>query len=345
MGNTRARRGYRGRTVRVLVTGASGLLGGGVAQALVARGDDVTVLQRRPSNLGLREVLGDITDPAALTRAAQGRDAVIHLAAKVNITGAWTDYHRINVRGTEALLAACRDAGVSRMVKVSSPSVAHAGSSLVGAGSGPADPTHARGHYARSKAMAEMEALKADARDELAVVVIRPHLVWGPGDTQLVERIGRRARSGRLPIIGSGAPLVDTLFIDNAVDAMVAAMDRCEQVRGESFVVTNGEPRPIGEILGEWARATGAPTPSRHIPTGLAMFAGRAFDGVTALRQRLGHDMSTDPPLTRFLVEQLSTAHWFDQRRTREALGWSPKISLDDGFERLGAWYAAHPLR
>ena len=331
--------------MRVLVTGASGLLGGGVATALAARGDDVTVLQRRPSNLGLREVLGDITDPAAVAHAVEGCDAVIHLAAKVNVTGEWAEYHRINVLGTKALLAACRDAGVSHMVHVSSPSVGHAGSSLVGAGSGAADPAHARGHYARSKAMAELLALAADARNELAVVAIRPHLVWGPGDTQLVERIGRRARSGRLPIIGSGAPLVDTIYIDNAVDAMVAALDRCEEVHGQAFVVTNGEPRPIGEILGDWARCTGAPRPARHVPAGLARFAGSAVDAVTSIRQRLGHDMSTDPPLTRFLAEQLSTAHWFDQRETRQALGWSPRISLDEGFARLADWYSRHPLR
>lgn len=330
--------------MRVLVTGASGLLGGGVARALAARGDDVTVLQRRPSHLGLREVLGDITDRGAVARAVDGCDAVIHLAAKVNVTGEWADYHRANVQGTATLLAVCRDAAVSRMVFVSSPSVAHAGSSLVGSGSGAADPLHTRGHYARSKAMAELLALEADARNELAVVAIRPHLVWGPGDTQLVERIGRRARSGRLPILGSGAPLVDTIFIDNAVDAMVAALDHCDEVRGQAFVVTNGEPRPIGEILGEWARATGAPAPSRHVPAGLARLAGSAVDAVTAIRQRLGHDMSTDPPLTRFLAEQLSTAHWFDQRRTRAALEWVPQISLDDGFSRMADWYAEHPL-
>ncbi len=331
--------------MKVLVTGASGLLGGGVAKALSARGDDVTVLQRRPSGLGMREVLGDITDPVAVAHAAQGCDAVIHLAAKVNVTGQWSDYHRINVTGTATLLAACREADVSRMVCVSSPSVAHAGSSLVGAGPGAADPVHARGHYARSKAMAELLALQADGRDELAVVAIRPHLVWGPGDTQLVERIGRRARTGRLPIIGSGAPLVDTIYIDNAVDAMVAALDRCDEVRGHTFVVTNGEPRPIGEILSEWARATGAPAPSQHVPAGLARLAGSAVDAVTAVRQRLGHDMSTDPPLTRFLAEQLSTAHWFDQRQTREALEWRPRISLDEGFTRLAHWYSENPLR
>ncbi len=330
--------------MRVLVTGASGLLGGGVATALAARGDDVTVLQRRPSGLGLREVLGEITDPVAVACAAEGCDSVIHLAAKVNVTGRWADYHRINVEGTDTLLAACRDADVSRMVFVSSPSVAHAGSSLVGADAGAADPEHARGHYARSKAMAELKALDADARNDFAVVAIRPHLVWGPGDTQLVERIGRRARAGRLPIIGSGAPLVDTLYIDNAVDAMVAALDQCHEARGRALVVTNGEPRPIGEILSRWALATGAPAPSRHIPSGLARLTGSAVDAVTAVRQRLGHDLLSDPPLTRFLAEQLSTAHWFDQRRTRDALGWSPRISLEEGFPRLAAWYTLHPL-
>lgn len=330
--------------MKILVTGASGLLGGGVARALAHRGDDVTVLQRRPSALPVREVLGDITDSDVLATAVEGTDAVVHLAAKVNVTGRWEDYRRTNVDGTAALLRACRDAHVPRMVFVSSPSVAHAGSSLVGAGSGPANPEKARGNYARSKAMAEQLAMAADARDDLSVLAIRPHLVWGPGDTQLVERIGRRARAGRLPIIGSGAPLVDTIYIDNAVDAIVAALDHCDRARGQALVVTNGEPRPIGEILTQWARATGAPAPTRHVPAALARMAGSGVDVVTAIRQRLGHDFTSDPPLTRFLAEQLSTAHWFDQRRTRALLDWTPRVSLDEGFARLRKYYAANPL-
>ncbi|MEO7587015.1 MAG: NAD-dependent epimerase/dehydratase family protein [Arachnia sp.] len=330
--------------MRVLVTGASGLLGAGVARALAARGDEVTVLQRRESGLGLREVRGDVTDREAVDRAVDGCEAVIHLAAKVNVTGAWEDYRRVNVDGTEVLLQASRAAGVGRMVYVSSPSVAHAGNSLVGAGAGPADPARARGHYARSKAMAEQRALATDARGELAVVAVRPHIVWGPGDTQLVERIGRRARSGRLPIIGSGAPLVDTIYIDNAVDALVAALDTCDEARGQSLVVTNGEPRPIGEILAGWAQATGAPAPTRHVPAALARLVGSGVDAVTALRERLGHDLTSDPPITRFLAEQLSTAHWFDQRRARHVLGWAPRVSLDEGFVRLRRHYTEHPL-
>ena len=323
--------------MKVLVTGASGMLGGATARVLAERGDDVTVLQRRPAGLGLREVLADVADPEAVLRAVDGHDAVVHLAAKVNITGAWADYQRINIDGTRAVVEACRSTGVTRLVDVSSPSVAHAGRSLVGAGAGPADPDAARGPYARSKAAAELLALAADG-PSLAVVAIRPHLVWGPGDTQLVARIVRRARQGRLPLMGAGAVLVDTTYVDNAVDALVAALDHChpDGVHGEALVVSNGEPRPIAEVLGAWAEAGGAPRPSRHLPVPLALAAGAVAEGLWALRS--GDD--ADPPLNRFLVEQLSTAHWFDQRRTREALGWRPAVSLDEGFDRLARWYA-----
>ncbi|MFL6028014.1 MAG: NAD-dependent epimerase/dehydratase family protein [Friedmanniella sp.] len=324
--------------MKVLVTGASGMLGGATALALAARGDDVTVLQRRPSRLGLREVLADVSDPGAVRQAVDGHQAVVHLAAKVNITGAEADYRRVNVEGTRAVVDACRRSGVERLVNVSSPSVAHAGASLVGAGAGTADPAAARGPYARSKAEAEQLAMAADS-PRLAVLSIRPHLVWGPGDTQLVARIVERGRRGRLPLIGAGAVLVDTTYVDNAVDALVAAVDRCSPggVHGEALVVSNGEPRPIAEVLSAICRAGGAPEPRRHIPVRLARVGGLAMEGLWALRP--GDD--EDPPFTRFLVEQLSTAHWFDQRRTREALQWTPRVSLDQGFAALTRWYAS----
>lgn len=321
--------------MRVLVTGASGMLGGGVARALAARGDDVTVLQRRPSGLGLTEVLVDVADEPAVRQAVRGHDAVVHLAAKVDVTGAWAGYERANVFGTRHVLNACRATGVARLVQVSSPSVAHAGASLVGAGADPADPAQARGPYARSKAISEREALAADGSGEhpLSVVAIRPHIVWGPGDTQLVERVVDRARRGRLPVIGTGAVLIDTTYVDNAVDALVAALDHCPQWPGEAFVVSNGEPRPIAELLGDFCAAAGVPRPHRRVPARLAVAAGGAAEALWSLRP------GTEPPLTRFLAEQLSTAHWFDQRRTRLALDWSPRVSLDEGLQRLAAHY------
>jgi nucleoside-diphosphate-sugar epimerase len=197
----------------------------------------------------------------------------------------------------------------------------------------PADPLSTSGPYARSKAVAEQIALAAD-RGALAVVAVRPHLVWGPGDTQLVGRIVARARAGRLPIIGSGAALVDSTYVDNAVDALVAAVDRCPQVRGEALVVTNGEPRPIGEILVGLCTAAGVRPPHHRVPKRVAVWAGAALQAVWP------HG-NGEPPITRFVAEQMSTAHWFDQRRSREALHWRPRVSLDEGFAALARWYAA----
>ncbi|MDP9395528.1 MAG: NAD-dependent epimerase/dehydratase family protein, partial [Actinomycetota bacterium] len=196
-----------------------------------------------------------------------------------------------------------------------------------------ADPLAARGHYARSKAMAERVALAADG-GPLAVVAVRPHLVWGPGDPQLVERIIGRARAGRLFLVGSGAALLDTTYLVNAVEAVLAALDRCEQARGQALVVSNGEPRPVAEMLARICLAAGAPVPRTRVPARVAWAAGAAVEAAWPLLRR-----TDDPPVTRFLAEQLSTAHWFDQRRTRALLGWRPRVSLEDGLAELARAY------
>ncbi len=326
------------RASRVLVTGASGMLGTATARAVLDAGYRVRTFQRRPSPLGagadgVEEVLGSVTDPAAVARAVDGVDAVIHLAAKVSLAGRPDEFERVNVGGTADLLEAAAASGTGRFVMVSSPSVAHTGRSIVGDEAHPADPEHARGDYARTKAVAEKLALAADSAS-MRVVVIRPHLVWGPGDTQLVERIADRARRGRLPVLGHGAALIDSTYVDNAASALVAALDRADAVHGRSYVVTNGEPRPIAEVMAGICRAAGAPVPSWRVSAGVARAAGALVE--TAWRIRPGID---EPPMTRFLAEQLSTAHWFDQRRTRSELHWAPAVSLDEGFTRLAASY------
>ncbi len=320
--------------MRVLVTGASGMLGRAVARSLADRGDEVTVFQRGASSGPWQEVRGSVTDLDALHAAAAGTDAVVHLAAKVAVTGPWRDFAAVNVAGTANALAAARAAGVGRFVQVSSPSVGHAGRSLVGVGAAPADPAAARGHYARSKAQAELIALAADSPG-LAVVAVRPHLVWGPGDTQLVGRIAERARSGRLALIDQGAALIDTTYVDNAADAIVAALDRATPdgpAHGRAFVVSNGQPRTVAELVSSICAAVGAPDPTLRLPFRAAQAAGAVAEAAWAVLRR-----SDDPPMTRFLAEQLATAHWFDQRETREVLRWTPAVDLDEGFRRLAA--------
>jgi nucleoside-diphosphate-sugar epimerase len=324
---------------RIAVTGASGVVGGAAARALLARGDTVVGVQRGelPTDLtdqGAEARQADITASVdALVEAFTGCGAVVHAAARVEITGPWEEFARINVHGTRTVIEAARRAGVSRLVMISSPSVAHAGHALVGARAEPASPDGAHGHYSRSKALAELLALDADGSD-LAVVVIRPHLVWGPGDTQLTARIVERARQGRLVVIGSGAALIDTTYVDNAGDAIAAAVSRATypRVRGRTFVVSNGEPRTVSEMLTRIAEAAGAAGPTRSVPFGVARVGGHVLERVWERTGREG-----EPPVTAFLAEQLATAHWFDQRETRAALQWAPRVSLEEGFERLSA--------
>lgn len=321
----------------VLVTGASGALGSGVAGALLAHGAGVTTLQRRPTHLdGAREVSGSVTDHDTVHHALTGVDTVVHLAAKVSVSGPGHEFEHVNVEGTRLLLNAARDAGVSRFIHISSPSVAHSGTSIIGDGAQPADPVQARGHYARTKAAGELLALDADAED-FRVLVLRPHLMWGPGDTQLTERIIDRSRSGRMPIIGSGAALVDTLYVANAVDAVLAATRAVDRHHGEALVVSNGEPRPIGELIRGLARAGGSPEPALRVPAGLARVAGSVIERIWEVVPAESGD--GEPPLTRFLAEQLSTAHWFDQRRTREVLNWTPRVSIDEGMRLTAEHY------
>jgi len=321
--------------VRVLVTGATSLLGGAIAARLAARGDHVTVFQRGASGLPYREVRGDVAQRAAVDAAVAGADVVIHAAAKVAVVGDWPEFEAVNMIGSANVVDAARAAGVGRFVYVSSPSVAHAGSSLVGEPATAADPDRARGNYSRSKAHAELHALGAHTPD-FAVVAIRPHLVWGPGDEQLIGRIVDRARSARLAVIGSGAALVDTTYIDNAADAIVAAADRATRLGGRAFVVSNGQPRPVRELLDGIADAAGLPRPRRHVPAVVAKGAGAVLERVWAGLRR-----PDDPPITSFLAEQLSTAHWFDQRETQRCLEWRPTVGLDEGFARLAAWFGA----
>lgn len=337
----RGREELNGRGRTVLVTGASGMLGEHVARLLAARHWTVRLLQRRHAPLAdqpnVEEVLGSVSDPDAVARAMEGVDDVVHLAAKVSFAGDWDEFVLTNVTGTRVVLETARRAGVDHVVFVSSPSVAHTGDSLVGEPARTADPVHARGNYARSKAAAELLALEADGHG-LRVTAVRPHIVWGPGDTQLVERIVDRAARGRLPLLDHGAALIDSTYVDNAAEAIVRALERIEWAHGQALVVTNGQPRTVGELVAGFCRAAGVEPPTRRVPGAVARLAGAVIEKLWALRP--GAD---EPPMTAFLAEQLSTAHWFEQRTTREVLGWTPAVTVEEGMERLTAYYRTHP--
>jgi nucleoside-diphosphate-sugar epimerase len=330
--------------MKVLVTGAGSLLMGQLAATLVARGDEVVCLQRRPLALaGVPAdamVQGDVRDAAAVLAAARGCDAVVHGAARVGVLGTWDDFRSVNVDGTSNVVHAVQALGIQRMVHVSTPSVAHAGDSLVGEGATPAVVGRSGAFYAESKAIAEravLAATAATAAADVGVVAIRPHLVWGPGDTQLVGRIVERARAGRLALVGNGNALIDSTYVDNAVSALVAAVDAVRPgapCAGNAYVIANGEPRTVRELMEGICRAAGVPFQPRHVPLRVAKGVGAVVEAVWP------HVRDDEPPITRFVAEQLGTAHWFDPRPAQRDLGWTPHVSLDEGFTRLAEHFS-----
>ena len=327
--------------MKVLVTGAGSLQLGGIVQQLASRGDEVVCFQRRENETthsNITTFAGDIRDRGAASEAASGCDAIIHGAARVGVMGSWEDFYSTNVDGTTNVLRAAEEHHITRLVYVSTPSVAHVGRSIEGDVATPATTGRKRTFYAESKAIAEILALQANSA-ELGVVALRPHLVWGPGDTQLVGRIVDRARQGRLVMVGSGNALVDSTYIDNAISAHIAALDaiapgaRCS---GKAYVISNGEPRTVNELMSRICLAAGVEFSPKHVPAVIARSIGSVVERIWPLIRK------DEPPITRFVAEQLGTAHWFDQRPAQEDLNWKPQVSLDEGFARLAKWFQEH---
>jgi nucleoside-diphosphate-sugar epimerase len=317
------------------------LLLGGIARQLAERGDEVICFQRRESastHQNITMFAGDIRDRGSVTEAAAGCEAIIHGAARVGVMGSWEDFNSTNVDGTTNVLRAAEEHRIARLVYVSTPSVAHVGRSIEGDVATPATTGRKRTFYAESKAIAEILALQANSA-ELGVVALRPHLVWGPGDTQLVGRIVDRARQGRLVMVGSGNALVDSTYIDNAISAHIAALDaiapgaRCS---GKAYVISNGEPRTVNELMSRICLAAGVEFSPKHVPAVIARSIGSVVERIWPLIRK------DEPPITRFVAEQLGTAHWFDQRPAQEDLNWKPQVSLDEGFARLAKWFQEH---
>ncbi|MFH1723892.1 MAG: NAD-dependent epimerase/dehydratase family protein, partial [Elusimicrobiota bacterium] len=185
--------------MKALVTGGGGFLGSAICRRLIARGDKVRSLCRGAypelEALGIQARRGDLADPGAVAAAAEGCDIVFHAGGKTGIWGSFEKYRGVNVDGTRHVLEACRKHGIRRLVYTGSPSAVFDGKDMEGVDESAPYPDRFEASYPRTKAMAERMVLEANGRD-LAAVSLRPHLIWGPGDNQLVPRIIARRKAG-----------------------------------------------------------------------------------------------------------------------------------------------------
>lgn len=329
--------------MKILVTGGGGFLGHALCKGLIEQGHEVASYNRGHYRslepLGVRQIQGDLANQDAVVAACAGMDAVFHNAAKAGAWGSDESYRLANVVGTDNVLAACRAHGIGRLVYTSTPSVTHRATRPVEGGTADTVPYGEgfKAPYATTKTIAEKAVLVANSPD-LATVALRPRLIWGPGDQQLLPRLVSRANAGRLRFVGGGHNVIDTTYIDNAAQAHFDAFAHLAPgaaCAGKAYFISNGEPKPVREIVNALLRAAGAPEVDKSLPFGVAYAIGAACEVLWPLLR-----LRDEPPLTRFLAEQLSTTHWYSMAPATRDFGYVPRVTTEEGLRRLAASYA-----
>jgi nucleoside-diphosphate-sugar epimerase len=319
---------------KALVTGGNGFLGSAITKKLLEKGWEVRILARGKTAIpetkeNLAWIQADIRDQEKVMRAAEGVDTVFHTAALAGVWGPEEVYRSIHVDGTENVIAACRSAG-ARLIHTSSPSVVFNGKDMEGVDAACPYPASYSAAYPRTKAEAEKKVREA-AEKGLACMILRPHLIWGPGDNHLVPRILARAR--RLARIGPRNPLIDTVYIDNAAQAHLLADQALAEkahLSGSIYFVSDNSPTPLWDMVDAILQAGDKPPVTRRIPLKLALGLALFLETIYRVLHLPG-----EPILTTFTVKEMTTAHWFDIENLIRDTGYTPLISREEGLSRL----------
>jgi nucleoside-diphosphate-sugar epimerase len=320
----------------ILVTGASGLLGSHVVDALLDRGEAPRALvgpddaAGRLDALGIETLRGDVRDRQVLDAAVEGVDAVLHCAARTGPWGPEEEYRSTNVTGLGTLVDACRTAGVRRIVHVSSITV-HGNdvhgwadeTSPIRAGTNP---------YSRSKIAGE-ELLQRLASAGAPVTIVRPGYLYGPGDVASFARFATMIREGRMVVIGPGTNHIPLVYVRDVADGILQAASS-ERAIGRTYLLVNDEPVTQAAYLSAIADELGVAAPSRHVPYPLAVGLGAGCEFAARVAHR-----RQPPPVMRYGVQVLGGENRFSIKRARNELGFSPGVPLRQGVHRSIEWY------
>ncbi|MEI6037563.1 MAG: NAD-dependent epimerase/dehydratase family protein [Planctomycetota bacterium] len=323
--------------MKCVVTGGGGFVGSAICRSLIRSGHDVLAVGRNeyPALVaeGVTTAKHDLAaSPETLIALCRGAAVVFHTAAHVAMWGRREEFVRGNITATRNVIAACRAAGVPVLIFTSSPAVIADGNDLRGVDESHAYSQHYVAHYPATKAAAEREVRQSHGSG-LTTVALRPHLIFGPGDTHLVPTIVSRARAGRLVRVGDGCNRVDLTFIDDCVAAHLAAWQaaqtRATLVGGRAFFISQGDPTPLWPWIDRVLALHGLPPVQRSLPVWLAHGVATALEALWT-----AGGIRSEPMLTKFLVSEMATEHFFDIRAARKDLGYQPMYSVQEATQR-----------
>lgn len=329
--------------MRILVTGASGFIGGRFARFALEQGLDVRVNGRRAEGVehlvrrGAQFIPGDLSDPELARRLCQGVDAVVHCAGAVGNWGRYQDFYQGNVVVTENVVEACLKEHVRRLVHLSSPSIYFNGRSQLNIREEQV-PRRFHDHYGATKYLAEQKVFGAQEFG-LEVLALRPRFVTGAGDVSIFPRLLQMQRKRRLAIIGNGLNKVDFTSVQNLNEALLSALFADEDALGQAYNISNGHPLPLWDVLNYVMRQMHLPQVTRYRSYGLAYTAAALNEGACMLWPG-----RPQPTLSRLGMQVMSRDFTLDISRARQQLNYRPTVSVWTALDEFCAWWGAqHP--
>ena len=315
--------------MRILVTGATGFLGGHLAPWLAGKGHKVLATGRKAlhtASAGIDCLSGDLEHTEFCLNLTRNIDAVVHCAAKVGSFGPYQDFYRGNVLATENLAMACLKNQVSRFIHIGTPSIYFDGTDRQMIKESDPLPLRQKTFYAETKLLAEHN-LNRKQNAKFLVLHLRPRGLFGQGDTTFLGRFLPLIKSGRLPLVSGGKSLIDLTYIDNACYAIELALGAPDSAYGEAYNITNGEPLSIRELTAKMAAILGISLRQVAVPYRLAML-GATVSEFSALLCNSG----TEPKLTRYSVGLMSRDQTLAIAKAQDSLGYKPAVSLEQGL-------------
>ena len=326
--------------MRILVTGASGFIGGRFAAHALAQGLQVVCSGRQMAAMGwLAErgaecIAGDLLDAAFALKASAGCDAVVHCAGAVGTWGSYQHFYDANVRVTEHIIAAMQQQQIPRLVHLSSPSIYFDGQHHRNI-SEDFKPPRFFDHYGATKYLADQKVLAA-GRQGLEVIALRPRLVIGAGDTSVFPRLLRAHQSGRLRIIGRGDNRVDLTPVENVSQALLLSLQAPSSALGRAYNISNGEPVAFWPTFNRLLGSLGMPPLTQHMPYALAY----SLASIAELKARLTPGQP-EPAIFRLGMAVMARDFNLDISAAREHLGYVPTVSTEEGIARFANWWQA----
>lgn len=328
---------YELRGKDILVTGATGFIGSRVALELAKSGARVRALVRNPAkagalgDAGISTVIGDMAEPASLSGAVRGCQAVFHFAGTTNEFKPRAHFERVNLDGTRLLAEAALKEGIERFIHVSTVWV-------YGLRSGPGicetSPCAPSGQsYADTKLEAERAVRRLIDEKGLPAIIVQPSQVYGPGDPNWTERPIELIKSGRMILAGGGKGLIQPVFIDDLVRGILASAERGGL--GETYILCGPEAVTVREYFSYFAAMVG----KKRLPS----LPGRLALGAAAAAERWARAFGGAPVFTRQEVMSTMATATYDGGKAARELGFVARTSLAEGMREVALWWGQTP--